>query len=528
MTHARVSLRSLPELLSDAVARFPAHVALTDGLRQISYAELGEQCGRLVTGLLAAGVRRGDRVALMLPNSIEYVIAFFAVARAGAVVTQVNPLYVNRELAYILKDSGARALLVDAETYERVRELRPPASLQVVIVVGANGDHLGERAIPFSCLLDGAPDPIEVPIDPEVDLSVIQYTGGTTGEAKGAAHTHASLLGTLRQTTSLLIENSDELPANAKSVALAPLSHIFGTTMVLLFGLDLGWNLLLVRRFQVKEVLGLIRREQPVMLAGVTAIFAAFNAETDLEQYGLDRVKLFVTGGASMPPALAERFESRTGRPIWEGYGLSEGAPVSFNTYRAGPRRGSIGIPVPGTEVRVVDLETGQRDMPHGESGELLVRGPQVMRGYWGKPDETATTLVDGWLHTGDISRLDNDGFLKIVDRMKDMINTSGYKVYPREVEDVLYQHGDVAEALVVGVPDDRSGEKVKAFVTLKPAARADAEALLDHCRTSLAPYKVPRLVEFRDHLPRSAVGKLLRRVLAEEERAISSRPEQS
>jgi long-chain acyl-CoA synthetase len=319
----------------------------------------------------------------------------------------------------------------------------------------------------------------------------------------------------------LLIEDADAYPENAKTIAVAPLFHIFGTTMVLLLGLRLGWNLVLVPRFEPLALLELIRRERPVMLAGVATIFAAFNAQPDLERYELDRVRLFVSGGAAVPRALAQAFEARTGRPIWEGYGLSEAAPVSFNTYLA-PARGGTGVPVPGTDVRIVDLETGMRDLPIGEPGELLVLGPQVMKGYWQRPDETAAVLTDGWLHTGDVARIEPEGYLEIVDRKKEMINASGYKVYPREVEEVIYRHPDVAEVLVIGVPDQYRGETVKAFVALRPGGDADTDAIIVHCRSLLAPYKVPRIVEFRDSLPKSAVGKLLRRVLVEEERAKS------
>ncbi len=520
----RVSSRpiegSLPQFLRDAVARFPKHVALTDGAREVSYSSLWERSGRLGGALAAAGVRHGDRVALMLPNSIEYVIAFFAVVRAGAVVTQVNPLSVRRELEDVLADSTASALLVGVSAYERVRGFQAPASLHTTIVVGATTSALGEGAVSLAALLKTAPDPAEAAIDPVVDLAVIQYTGGTTGRPRGATHTHASLLGAVRQTISLLVENGDEFPPNAKAIAVAPLFHIFGTTMVLLFGLELGWNLLLMPRFEPARMLELIRREQPVMLAAVTAIFSALDARADLEHHGLDRVKLFVSGGAPVPPSLAQAFEARTGQPIWEGYGLSEAAPVAFNTYLAGTRPGSIGVPVPGTDVRLVDVETGSREVPVGEAGELLIRGPQVMRDYWRRPAETAAALEGGWLSTGDVARMSDDGFLEIVDRKKEMINVAGYKVYPREIEDVLYEHADVMETVVIGVPDARRGQAVKAFVALKPGATASAATLVAHCRTSLAPYKVPRIVELRERLPRSAVGKLLRRALAEEEQA--------
>jgi long-chain acyl-CoA synthetase len=513
---------SLGDFLAGAVDRFGKQVALTDGKRAISYADLWERCDRLAAALSGAGVSPGDRVALMLPNCAEYVVAFFAVARAGAIVTQVNPLYVQRELEHILADSGASVIVVDAAAYPRVREVQDASALRTVVVVGEPQGGLGREAVDFDrFVVSAVGDPPDVVVDPVVDVAVIQYTGATTGAAKGAMHTHASFLGAVQQTTALLIEDTDAYPENAKTIAVAPLFHIFGTTMVLLLGLRLGWNLVLVPRFEPLALLELIRRERPVMLAGVATIFAAFNAQPDLERYELDRVRLFVSGGAAVPRALAQAFEARTGRPIWEGYGLSEAAPVSFNTYLA-PARGGTGVPVPGTDVRIVDLETGMRDLPIGEPGELLVLGPQVMKGYWQRPDETAAVLTDGWLHTGDVARIEPEGYLEIVDRKKEMINASGYKVYPREVEEVIYRHPDVAEVLVIGVPDQYRGETVKAFVALRPGGDADTDAIIVHCRSLLAPYKVPRIVEFRDSLPKSAVGKLLRRVLVEEERAKS------
>jgi long-chain acyl-CoA synthetase len=510
----------LSEFLADAVARFPRRIALSDGARRVSYSELGDLAARLASALGAAGVRRGDRVALMLPNSIEYIASFFGVACAGAVVTQMNPLYVRPEVEHILADSSASALFIHAEAYERLEGMRAPATLRTVIVVGSTARPVAAEAVPFSAFVEGAPHPGTVALDPSRDLAVIQYTGATTGRARGAAHTHASLLAAVGPTISVLIEDVEAFPPDAKALAVAPLFHIFGTTMVLLFGFELGWNLVLVPRFDAEEILTLIRKERPVMVAGVATIFAAFNARSDLERYELDRVKLFVSGGASVPPALAREFEARTGRPIWEGYGLSEAAPVAFNSYLNGPRPGSVGVPVPGTDVRIVDAETGSSELPAGAAGELLVRGPQLMREYWQRPDETSAALAGGWLHTGDVARISADGFVELVDRKKEMINTSGYKVYPRELEDALYQHPAVAEALVIGIADDARGEIVKAFITLKSGAAADTESIIDHCRTLLAPYKIPREVEYRTSLPKSAVGKLLRRVLVEEEQA--------
>ena len=512
---------SLTDFLEQAVGKYRDHVALTQGERGISYGQLLEQSEKLADVLSAAGVAKGDRVALMLPNCPEYVIGFFGTTRIGAAATQVNPIYVERELEHIFVNSGSETAIVHATTYRKVKDVQPRTSLQRVISVGTPEGGLDGGDATFDEFVGSASRPApRVEIDPKEDLASIQYTGGTTGVSKGAMLTHANLLGGIRQTIELLVEDPTDFPENGKVVAVAPLFHIFGLTMVMLFGLRHGWNLLLVPKFQPDEMMRLIKREKPVMLAGVATLYMALHSYPEMEEYGLDEVRLYTSGGASVPLGLLGSFERRTGRPIWEGYGLSEGAPVSFNTYLLGPRGGSIGVPIPGTDVRIVDLETGKNEMPSGEPGELIVKGPQVMKGYLNMPEETANALRDGWLYTGDVARMEEDGCLYVVDRKKDMINTAGFKVYPREVEEILYQHPEVVEAVAVGVPDRYRGETVKAFVVRKPGSAVTEDELVSYCNENLAPYKVPRLVEFRDELPKSAVGKLLRRVLAEDERA--------
>ncbi|BBL79223.1 long-chain-fatty-acid--CoA ligase [Rubrobacter xylanophilus] len=517
----RVIEESLPAFLENAARSFPSHTALTMGERAISYRELLELSEGFAAALHGAGVRKGDRVGLMLPNCPEYVIGFFGIVRTGAAATQINPLYVGRELEHILSNSGTETAVVHAAMYPKVKDVQPRTPLRRVVCVGEPEGGLADGDLSFERFLDSASGPPpEVEIDPVEDLASIQYTGGTTGISKGAMLTHRNLLGGVQQTIDLLIENPEDFPENGRVVAVAPLFHIFGMTMVLLFSLRHGWNLLLVPKFQPDEMMQLIKRERPIMLAGVATLYMALHSYPEMEKYGLDEVLLYTSGGASVPVGLMRSFKQKTGRDIWEGYGLSEGAPVSFNTYLRGPVPGSVGVPIPGTDVRVVDPETGEREMPPGEPGELLVKGPQVMKGYWNMPGETEKALRDGWLYTGDIVRMDEEGYLYIVDRKKDMINVSGYKVYPREVEEVLYAHPEVVEAVVVGSPDPYRGEVVKAFVVRKEGSALTEEDLVEHCRGELAPYKVPKAVEFREELPKSAVGKLLRRVLAQEERA--------
>ncbi len=447
---------SLTGFFEDAVEKYRDHVALTQGERKISYGELLDLTGRFAAALHETGVRKGDRVALMLPNCPEYVVGFFGAMRIGAVATQVNPLYVGRELEHIFDNSGSETAIAHAAMYDKVKSIQPNTPLKQVISVGEPEGGLKDGDTTFDAFLGTASDSVpEVEIDSAEDLASIQYTGGTTGVSKGAMLTHANLLGGIQQTLDLLLEDPRQLPKNGKVVAVAPFFHIFGMTMVLLNGIRLGLNLVLVPRFQPDEMMRLIKEEKPVMLAGVATFYMALHGYPDMEEYGLDEVLLYTSGGASVPVGLLESFEKRTGRPIWEGYGLSEGAPVSFNTYLRGSVGGSIGMPIPGTDVRVVDIETGEKEMPPDEPGELVVKGPQVMQGYWRMPAETAEALRDGWLYTGDIARMDQDGYLYIVDRKKEMINVSGYKVYPREVEEVLYEHPDVVEAVAVGVSDE-------------------------------------------------------------------------
>jgi long-chain acyl-CoA synthetase len=511
---------SLTEVLEEAVGKYQDHIALTQGERKVTYRELLDLTEKMAAALSEAGVKKGDRVGLMLPNCPEYVIGFFGAMRIRAAATQVNPLYVGRELEHILNNSGSETVIAHATTYGKVKDVKRHTALGRVIVVGEPEGGLQDDDTTFDEFLSSASGSApEVEINPHEDLASIQYTGGTTGVSKGAMLTHGDLLGGVQQTIDLLIEDPSNFPENGKAVAVAPFFHIFGMTMVLLFGFRHGWNLLLVPKFQPDEMMQLIKREKPIMLAGVATLYMALHSYPEMEEYGLGEVLLFTSGGAGVPVGLLNSFKRRTGRDIWEGYGLSEGAPVSFNTYLKGSVGGSIGVPIPGTDVKIVDTETGEKEMPFGEPGELAVKGPQVMKGYWQMPEETAKTLRDDWLHTGDIAQMDEEGYLYIVDRKKDMINASGFKVYPREVEEVLYQHEEVVEAVAVGVPDEYRGETVKAFVVRKPGSSVTEEELVSYCKENLAPYKVPKLLEFRDELPKSAVGKLLRRVLADEER---------
>lgn len=513
---AELTLRAIvtgtvPDLLAAAAERFGQRIALTAPDGQVcSFGELLDRAAAFAAALQRRKVAKGDRVALMAPNSIDYVVAFFGALRAGAVIVQVNPVYRERELAHMLTSTSATTIVVSEDALATVRSVRTATNLARVVVAGRADLHEGEEFL--SALVAEGGEPTRVEIDADVDLATIQFTGGTTGRSKGAMLTHANLLAALQPTFDLFLPDPDALPAGVSAVAAAPFFHIFGLTMVLFAGVLHGWNLLLVPRPTPDGLIALVREERPAYLAGVATLFVALQNHPEASSAGLDEVVLYTSGGASVPAALLRAFEKSTGRTLYEGYGLSEGAPVSFNTHLRGSVPGSIGVPVPGTEVRILN-EAGE-EVPRGMPGELCVRGPQVMQGYWVMPEETDAALRDGWLHTGDVATMDESGYLRIVDRLKDMINASGYKVYPREVEEVVYELDGVVEVAVVGVGDDYRGETVKAVVVCTPDCELGEDEIVAHCRAHLAAYKVPRIVEFRSELPKSTVGKILRREL--------------
>jgi long-chain acyl-CoA synthetase len=518
---------SLYDLFVRAAEEHRGRTALSFYGTTFEFERLQALVEKMAASLAASGVSKGDRVALMLPNCPQYVISFFATVRLGAVVTQINPMYVKREIEHILNDSGAQTIIVYADMYERVKTVLPGTSLKTVVAVsfGDAPEGLDAGHQPFGDFLstDVAPAP-EVRIDPAEDVAALQYTGGTTGVSKGAMLTHRNLVANLQQTIDVFIRNPGAVTGQ-KIVGALPFFHIYGLTCVMLFGIELGVEQVLLPRFEVEEALAVFENDRPTMFSGVPTMYMALLASgADLRKHHLHDVKIFNSGGSALPVNLKRSFEEEAGKPLFEGYGLSEASPVTHNNppFLGDGREGSIGIPIPSTDARIVDVQTGEREMPVGESGELIIKGPQVMKGYLNMPEETATALKDGWLHTGDVAKMDEDGYFYIVDRKKDMILASGYNVYPREVEEVLFEHPDVAEAVAIGVPDEFRGETVKAFVVKRSGAGTTEEEIVTFCKERLAAYKTPKSVEFREDLPKSAVGKLLRRVLVDEELARS------
>jgi long-chain acyl-CoA synthetase len=493
--------------------------------RTFEFGQLQALVEKMAASLAASGVKKGDRVALMLPNCPQYMISFFATVRLGAIVTQINPMYVEREIEHILNDSGAETIVVYADVYERVKAVLPDTNVKTVVVVdfGSEPEGLDAGHCSFDDFLSTDADPApEVEIDPAEDVAALQYTGGTTGVSKGAMLTHRNLVANVQQTIDVFVRDPAQFTGR-KCVGALPFFHIYGLTCVMLFGIKLGIEQVLLPRFEVQEALAVFENDRPTMFSGVPTMYMALLASgADLRKHHLHDVQIFNSGGSALPVNLKRSFEEKVGKTLFEGYGLSEASPVTHNNppFLGQAREGSIGIPIPSTEARVVDVETGETEMPVGESGELIIKGPQVMKGYLNMPEETAETLKEGWLFTGDVATMDESGYFYIVDRKKDMIVASGYNVYPREIEEVLFEHADVAEAVAIGVADEYRGESVKAFVVKRSGAQATEEEILAFCKERLASYKAPKAVEFREELPKSAVGKLLRRVLVDEERA--------
>ncbi|MBY0144724.1 long-chain fatty acid--CoA ligase [Neobacillus niacini] len=517
-----VDYDSLFDLLEQAANIHGENPALTFYERSWSYKETRAITEWLAASLYRTGFQKGDRLGIMLPNSPHYIFSLFAVFRLGGIAVQVNPMYVEREIEYALNDSEAKYMVVFEAFYHKVKEVQPRTSLQKIIVVGFGGTRvdLAEDDIYFDDFLTHDNVIPDIPINIEEDVAILQYTGGTTGVSKGVMLTHQNLLANIIQVCDFTYNAVDEKPENFKIISVLPMFHVYGLSCNALSAIRIGCNQLILPRFDVNELLELINREKPFQLTAVPTMIFALNSHPQLEQSAIKDIFYFSSGGAPLPVEQVKSFENRVGIRLADGYGLSETAPSAISTPPFLPRKlGSVGIPIPGTEARIVKVtEEGYENVPVGEAGELILRGPQVMKGYWKRPSDTQLVIRDGWLFTGDIAKMDEDGYFYILDRKKDMIIASGYNVYPREIEEIIYQHEAVEEAIVVGKPDSYRGETVKAFVKLKAGSSVSSEQLIEFAKQYLAPYKVPKEIEFLSELPKSSVGKLLRRMLRQEE----------
>jgi long-chain acyl-CoA synthetase len=537
---------SLPELLARTAREYPDNTALIYYNRHIPYRVLDELTSRFAAALQGLGVQPGDRVMLLLPNTPQFPIGYYGALRAGARVVPTNPQYVERELEHQINDSGSETILTLSLFYDKVAAVRPKTGLKRVIVTNIKeylppvlrllftllkekreGHGVDIQGVPETYWLQdlltqyrsAQPSPVSIDVD---DAAVLTYTGGTTGVPKGAMLTHRNLVCNAIQTSAWLGGTS---AGEEVILGALPFFHCYGMTTVLNLAVECGGAIILIPNPRDLEmVLKSISKHRPTLFPGVPTMYVAINNYPDIKKYDLSSIRACISGAAPLPLEVQERFESITGAKLVEGYGLTEASPVTHaNPLRGRRKAGTIGLPFPNTDAKIVHPTT-RKELPQGEIGELAIQGPQVMKGYWQRPEETAEVLADGWLYTGDISAVDEDGYFRIVDRKKDLIIASGYNIYPREVEEVLYEHEKVLEAAVAGVPDPYRGETVKAFVVLREGETATQEEIIEFCRARLAPYKCPRTVEFRTSLPKSTVGKILRRVLVEEEKARVSR----
>ncbi len=539
----------LHQFLENTVAKFPNQVVTIFGsvVHQLggalmdatmTYKELDEQVNRLANALMAMGVKKGDRVAIFLPNCPQFVITYYAILKIGAIVSPNNPLYVARELEHQLNDSGSETIVCLSRFYPTVQQVRAHTKLKNVIVANIKEyfppllkllfslgpeKREGHRVILdagdkwFPDVLASAPaTKPNVTVTPD-DTGVLMYTGGTTGVSKAAELTHKNIVANMLQAREWF-KKSEE----GKEVFLTalPLYHSYAMTTCMNQCVYLAGTMILIPNpRELQHVMKEIDQHKPTVFPGAPTMYVAINNYKELDKYNVRSIKACVSGAAGLPLQVQQKFQELTGAKLVEGYGLSEASPVTHANPLYGENRiGTIGLPFPDTLCRIVDVETGKQDMPIGQSGELIIQGPQVMKGYWNRPDETANSLRDGWLFTGDIAEMDADGYFKIVDRKKDMIIVGGFNVYPRDVEEVLFKHPKVLEATAAGIPDPKSGQRVKAYVVLKPGVTATVEELMEYCKENLTNYKRPTVIEFRDSLPKTMIGKVLRRYLVEED----------
>ncbi len=541
---------TLGQLFENTAARFPLSPALSFFGMTLTYSQVQEQIGEFAGGLAKLGVRAGDRIALILPNCPQHVIAFYAVLRLGAIVAEANPLYTEAELTHQLSDCGAEYVICLDRTYAAVEAARRSGRTKVREVISTSipdflpkKDQLllrlpvakarqkraeivtdlpaGARAHAFLAVLRlGRSEPVRATVTAAPsDVAVLLYTTGTTGAAKGAMLTHRNLVANAVQGCAWIV---DAKPGREVMIAVLPLFHAYGMTLCMIQGVLLGAHIVLLPKFDVAMVFDAIAKHRPTIFPGVPPIYQALLDSPRARTADLTSLRSCVSGAMKLPAELQQRWESATGTAVVEGYGMTETSPLSH----AGPlggatRPGWIGLPVPSTEAKIVDVEDHTKEMPVGESGELLIRGPQVFTGYWENPDATRTTLTeDGWILTGDIARMDTDGWFEIVDRKKELIIAGGFNIYPTEIEEVLSGIPEVAEVAVIGVPDAYRGETVKAFLVLRPGETLTTEEMRAHAAKHLAAYKIPKIVEFRtEPLPRIGIGKVLRRALRDEEK---------
>ena len=537
---APLPAQSLTELFDAVVKEFGNHRFLDFMDKHYSYREVGRAVASLAEGLQKLGIGKGDHVGLFLPNTPYYVIAYFAILRTGATVVNFNPLYVERELIHQIDDSGTSIMFtLDLSVlYDKLQPLLGKTALKRIVVCrmadclpfpksmlfpvvkrAEIAHHIphDDAHLTYSSLTAnfGRPKPVE--IDPLEDVAVLQYTGGTTGAPKGAMLTHANLTTNARQ---CVLWFKDARPGEERMLAVLPFFHVFAMTVALNAAMLLGAEIVLVPRFDLDDLLDLIDSKKPTLFPAVPTIYTAINAHPERAKHDLTSIRFCISGGAPLPQEVKQQFDAHTGCVVIEGYGLSECSPVACVTPISGEYKpGSVGLPMPGTVVEIVSLTDDEVVLPVGERGEICIRGPQVMKGDWNRPEESERTLKGGRLHTGDIGIMDEDGYTAIVDRIKDLIIAGGFNVYPRTVEEAIYLHPEVEEVVVAGIPDPYRGQTVKAYIKLADGAGLDEAGLLAFLKDKLSPIEMPKKIEFRSSLPRTMVGKLSRKDLLDEEK---------
>jgi len=530
----------LSDLLKISAEKFPDKKAIVYFEKEMTYRELERDVEKFATALDALGVKKGDKVALFLANIPQFVIAYYGAIKIGAIETAISPLYREREVEHQLNDSGAETIVVLDLLYPIVEKVLNKTKVKRVIITDLK-DYMPSakaflgtllRKIPqlkverkpsvyfFKELMNRyEPNPPKVNIDPKEDLVALQYTGGTTGTAKGAMLTHMNLISNAVACAAWLRGTTGE----ETFLTVLPLFHIYGMTTGMNAPIYLAGKMVMEPRFDVVSTFHAIQNHHVTVFCGAPTMYAMLLSHPDMGKYDCTSVRFCISGSAPLPPEVQKKFMETTGGVLVEGYGLTESSPVthcnpldrSMKTVKVG----SIGLPWPDTDAKIMDMETGENEKPVGETGELVVKGPQVMKGYWNMSEETAQVLRDGWLYTGDIGKMDEDGYFYITDRKKDLIKYKGYSVYPREIEDVLYEHPAVKLCAVIGKPDPVASEIPKAFIVLKDGVTATEEEIKKFVNEKVAPYKAIRELEFRKELPMTLVGKVLRRVLQEEER---------
>lgn len=531
----------VPELLDQASKRYPDKPAISFLGRTTTYAELAAEVDRITAGLQKIGVGRGIKVGLFLPNTPTFIVYYFAILKAGGTVVNFNPLYSLQELTYQTNDSGTEIMVTHdlKQLFSKVEDLMVRGVLRRAIVVPFKSVLSPVKSLLFSIfkrkdiadvkhspardrIIDGGglaattEPPAAISIDPDEDVAVLQYTGGTTGTPKGAMLTHANLTANTAQIQAwgVDLKQGEEVILGA-----LPLFHVFAMTVVMNLGIAMAAKIILIPRFKLLEALRLIDREKPTVLPAVPTIFTAMLNFPDIKSYDLSSLRFCLSGGAPLPMEIKLKFEAASGSKVVEGYGLSETSPVlTCNPIQGPPVSGSIGPPLPGTIISLRNIDDPATEVPPGERGELCAKGPQIMKGYWNKPEETEKQFVGDFLRTGDVAVMDARGYFSIVDRIKDLIICSGYNVYPRRIEEAIYEYPAVEEVTVIGIPDAYRGEAPKAFIKLKAGMSATAADILKHLETKISRIELPAAIEFRDTLPKTMIGKLSKKELAEEE----------